>query len=136
MCCIFRSTLPDGRKGKGFSQRDRPGPHAADVNKGGTLYRTSCHQSNGEGVPGAFPALGGDPVVTDEDPIRLTEVILFGMEGETIEGVEYSVIMPPFAEQLSDEEVAAIVSHKRTSWGNDVSIVSVEEVEKVRNKGN
>lgn len=87
-------------------------------------------------MPGAFPALGGDPVVTDEDPIRLTEVILFGMEGETIEGVEYSVIMPPFAEQLSDEEVAAIVSHKRTSWGNDVSIVSVEEVEKVRNKGN
>lgn len=115
------------------------GPSNSDANMGAALYRTSCsscHQSNGEGVPGAFPALAGDPVVTEEDPVRHIEVILFGMEGEAIEGVEYSAAMPPFAKQLSDEEVAAIINHERTSWGNDAPTVSVEDVEKVRNKRN
>lgn len=84
----------------------------------------------------AFPPLAGDPVVTDEDPTRHIEAILFGMEGEAIDGVEYSAAMPPFAEQLSDKEVAAIVNHERTSWGSDAPTVSDEDVEKVRNKGN
>lgn len=81
-------------------------------NIGATLYRTSCascHQRNGEGVPGAFPPLSGDPVITAEDPARHIEIILFGMQGKTIDGVEYSAAMPPFSEQLSDEEVAAIL---------------------------
>ncbi|SHG49073.1 Cytochrome C oxidase, cbb3-type, subunit III [Fodinibius roseus] len=121
------------------SSSSSPDSATEKANLGATLYRTSCsscHQGNGEGVTGAFPPLAGDPVVTDEDPTRHIEIILFGMEGEPIEGVEYSAAMPPFSEQLSDEEVAAIINHERTSWGNDAPTVTAEEVGEVRAEGN
>lgn len=121
------------------SQGQEAGAAGANTDMNAALYRTSCsscHQSNGEGVPGAFPPLAGDPVVLDEDPTRHIEIILFGMEGEAIDGVDYSAAMPPFAEQLSDEEVAAIINHERTSWGNNAPTVTAGDVEKVRNSGN
>jgi cytochrome c oxidase cbb3-type subunit 2 len=40
--------------------------------------------------------------------------------------------MPPFASQLNDEEVAAVANHERTSWGNDASEITAEDVKKVR----
>ncbi|MEL7832881.1 cytochrome c [Fodinibius sp. Rm-B-1B1-1] len=121
-----------------YAQPAGEAPSRSRANIGATLYRTSCsscHQGNGEGVAGAFPPLAGDPVVTDEDPTRHIEIILFGMQGKAIEGVEYSAAMPPFAKQLSDEEVAAIINHERTSWGNDAPTVTAEEVQKVRAEG-
>lgn len=123
----------------GSSQATGQAPSASKANIGATLYRTSCgscHQGNGEGVTGAFPPLSDDPVVTAEDPTRHIEIILFGLQGETIDGVEYSAAMPPFSEQLSDEEVAAIINHERTSWGNDAPTVTADQVQKVRDKGN
>lgn len=108
------------------------------ANIGATLYRTSCatcHQANGMGVPGAFPPLAGDPVVTAEDPTRHIEIVLYGLQGKTINGVDYATIMPPFSEQLSDEEVAAIINHERTSWGNNAPTVTSEDVAKVRAEG-
>jgi mono/diheme cytochrome c family protein len=123
--------------GQGNSQTAAQAP-SAKANIGSTLYRTSCsscHQGNGEGVTGAFPPLAGDPVVTAEDPTRHIEIILFGMQGEAIDGVEYSAAMPPFAEQLSDEEVAAIVNHERTSWGNEAPTITADQVKQVRAEG-
>ncbi|MCH2450360.1 MAG: c-type cytochrome [Gracilimonas sp.] len=114
-------------------------PPASKANIGATLYRTSCsscHQANGEGLKGVFPPLAGDPVVKDEDPSRHIEIILFGMQGEAINGVEYSAAMPPFSQQLSDEEVAAIINHERISWGNDAPTVTSDQVQEVRTQGN
>ncbi|MDZ7716814.1 MAG: cytochrome c [Balneolaceae bacterium] len=111
---------------------------ADKANLGATLYRTSCsscHQANGEGVTGAFPPLAGDPVVINEDATRHIEIILFGMQGKAIDGVEYSAAMPPFSQQLSDEEVAAIVNHERESWGNNAPTVTKEDVAEVRKDG-
>ncbi|MDR8390689.1 cbb3-type cytochrome c oxidase subunit II [Aliifodinibius sp. S!AR15-10] len=103
---------------------------------GATIYANncaSCHQQNGQGVQGAFPPLAGDPVVTDEDPTDHIRVVLYGMQGIPIEGTEYQGIMQPFGEMLSDEEVAAVINHERTSWGNDAPTVTAEDVAKVRN---
>lgn len=114
-------------------------PASSKANLGASLYRTSCsscHQANGEGIPNTFPPLSGSNVVIDEDPTKHIEIILFGMQGETINGVEYSAAMPPFIEQLSDQEVAEIINHERTSWGNSSTTVSVEEVSNVRDNGN
>lgn len=113
-------------------------PAESKANIGATLYRTSCascHQGGGEGIPGVFPPLAGDPVVVAENPDRHIEVVLFGMQGEAIDGVEYHAAMPPFAEQLSDEEVAAIVNHERTSWGNSAPTVTAEDVRRIRAQG-
>lgn len=103
---------------------------------GATIYANncaSCHQNNGQGVQGVFPPMADDPVVTAEDPTDHIRIVLYGLQGKTIEGTEYQGIMQPFGELLSDEEVAAVINHERTSWGNDALTVTAEEVAKVRN---
>ncbi len=88
---------------------------------------SACHQQNGEGLKGAFPALKGSEVVTNEDPELLIKIILQGYDARS----EYGQ-MPGFATQLSDEEIAAIASHERSAWGNSAAKVSEEEVKKIR----
>lgn len=105
---------------------------------GAALYRTSCascHQTNGVGIDGVFPPLAGDPVVIADDPTRHIEIILYGLQGVAIAGVEYATAMPGWAEQLSDVEVAAVVNHERTSWGNDAPTVTPDQVAQVRRRG-
>ena len=66
----------------------------------------ACHQPEGQGIPGAFPALAGDPfVVGDPKPVVLT--LLNGRGG-----------MPTFRDDLKDDQLAAIISYVRASWGN------------------
>ncbi len=102
----------------------------SDLN-GELLYSqmcSSCHQMNGEGLKGAFPPLAGSPVVNDESPDLLLEIILNGYDARP----EYG-IMPPFAGRLSDAEIAAIANYERSHWGNGASPVSEEDVKKIRN---
>jgi cytochrome c oxidase cbb3-type subunit 2 len=94
----------------------------------------SCHQANGKGVPGTFPPLAGDPVVTAKDPTEHVDTIVNGLQGKTIQGTDYAAAMPPFGGQLSAEELAAVVNHERTSWGNDAPTVTVEEVKELIEK--
>jgi cytochrome c oxidase subunit II len=69
-----------------------------------------CHQSEGEGVAGAYPALAGNPVVVGPvDP--LIRVIRDGRAG-----------MPRFG-FLSDEDLAMVLSYIRTAWGNSAGLV-------------
>jgi mono/diheme cytochrome c family protein len=106
---------------------------------GAELYRTSCsscHQANGQGVPHLFPPLAGDPVVTSRDPADLIRIVLFGAKGSTINSVTYQAQMPAWADQLSDEEAAAVINHERTSWGNNAPTVTAADVAKVRARGN
>jgi mono/diheme cytochrome c family protein len=114
-------------------------PASAKGTAGATLYRTSCascHQANGEGITGVFPPLAGNAVVNSDDSNKHIEVVLYGLQGTTIDGVDYAAAMPPFSEQLSDEEVAAIINHERTNWGNDAPTVTADQVGKVRAAGN
>lgn len=104
---------------------------------GAELYRTSCancHQNNGQGIPNIFPSLAGDPVVVSTDPTRHIEIVLFGTQGSVINGVAYQTQMPAWAEQLSDREIAAVINHERSSWGNNAPAVTVEDVASVRRK--
>lgn len=111
-------------------------PSAGNV--GAIVYDTrcsSCHQPAGQGLPGAFPPLAGDPVVLAEDPTRHVEIVLFGLSGQAIGGTAYVSPMPGWAESLSDLEVAAVVNHERTSWGNSAPPVTAEFVGEVRARG-
>jgi mono/diheme cytochrome c family protein len=103
--------------------------------KGATLYSnlcSACHQSSGQGLPGVFPPLAGDPVVLDPDPSEHISVVLHGKQGSVINGVAYASAMPAFAAQLSDEDVAAVINHERTSWGNSAPTVSAADVAALR----
>ncbi|QAA81256.1 c-type cytochrome [Aequorivita sp. H23M31] len=87
----------------------------------------ACHQSTGKGVAGAFPPLAGSDIVNNEDPSKMISIILMGYHEKEGYGP-----MPPFGDQLTDAEIAAIMTHERTSWGNTGSPVEVEAVKKVR----
>lgn len=113
-------------------------PAAAAGAKGATLYGNncaSCHQATGEGLAGVFPHLVGNPVVLDKDPTEHINVVLHGAQGKTIQGVKYAAQMPAFASQLSDDEIAAVINHERTSWGNHAPTVTAKDVADVRNGG-
>jgi cytochrome c oxidase subunit 2 len=69
----------------------------------------ACHQANGEGVPGAFPAIKGGVLTTGPVAGHLDRV----MNGKA------GTAMAAFAGQLSDADIAAVVTYERNSWGND-----------------
>ena len=113
-------------------KKNEPSANAASSNlpNGEELFMTTCsacHQATGKGLPGAFPPLAGSPIVNDPDYSIMVGIILKGYDARA----EYAT-MPPFADKLSDEEIAAIVNHERNSWGNNASQITVEDVKKVR----
>lgn len=81
--------------------------------RGETVYGTycaACHQANGEGIQGVFPALKDSPIALGniEDHIN---IILNGAPGTA---------MQAFAAQLNDADIAAVTTYERNAWGNDV----------------
>jgi cytochrome c oxidase cbb3-type subunit 2 len=110
--------------------------HASDdATSGRSLYIThcsACHQVNGEGLPGAFPPLKGSGVVNKDDPSKHIHAVLDGMSGGTAGGVVYPGAMPPFADVLSDAEIADIIDFERSSWGNHGKPVTSAQVTAAR----
>lgn len=92
----------------------------------------SCHQISGAGVPAVFPPLAGDAVVTAEDPTEQIRIILHGQQGKVINGVSYASPMPPFRDQLTDDEIAAVINYTRTSWGNKAPPVTPAQIAALR----
>jgi mono/diheme cytochrome c family protein len=124
---------------KTASMSGKSGEESGGNALGANLFRTSCascHQTNGQGLSGVFPPLAGDPVVTAKDPQGHIKIVLHGLQGKTINGVEYTAQMPAWAEQLSDKEISAIINHERTSWGNNAPLVTSQDVAKIRKEIN
>jgi len=92
----------------------------------------ACHQLTGQGLPGVFPPLKGSTVVTAADPTEHIHTVLRGLTGKSIGGVTYATPMPAFADQLTDAEVAAVLSYERNSWGNQAPPVKPEDVKMAR----
>ncbi|WP_446557692.1 cytochrome c oxidase subunit II [Vibrio mediterranei] len=69
-----------------------------------------CHQANGEGITGAFPAIAGSAVATTGEVSTHISKIVDGVNGTA---------MQSFANQLTDKEIAAVVTYQRNAWGND-----------------
>jgi cytochrome c oxidase cbb3-type subunit II len=112
-------------------------PGGYDAAKGAALYTancSACHQSSGEGLPGAFPSLKGDGVVNKDDATKHIDVVLNGLHDARASGVVYSSAMPPFAATLSDTEIADLIDYERSSWGNHGKPVIAAQVATERAK--
>lgn len=92
----------------------------------------SCHGEAGTGTPGVFPPLAGDPVVNGRDADAHIRIVLHGLSGKSIGGKTYAAQMPAFGPQLSDAQIAAVIDHERTSWGNHGPTVTPPQVTKDR----
>lgn len=91
----------------------------------------ACHQRDGEGVAGNYPPLAGSEWVSGSE-VRLAALVLHGLEGSiTVRGQSYNQVMPAWS-QLSDEQIAAVLTYIRGSWGNSAGAVAPELVAAVR----
>jgi mono/diheme cytochrome c family protein len=103
--------------------------------QGARVYRNSCaqcHGDNGQGVPGAYPALAGNRAVNLPVTANLVQVALGGGFPPSTAANPRPFGMPPYATLLSDADVAAVLSHIRMSWGNQSGAVSELEVTQQR----
>ncbi|WP_242494521.1 copper-containing nitrite reductase [Brumimicrobium glaciale] len=92
----------------------------------------ACHQANGEGIANAFPPLAKADYL-NADVSRAIEIVLRGKTGEiTVNSKKYNSVMT--AQNLTDKEVAAVMTYVYNSWGNNGTEVTEEMVKKVRNK--
>src|SRR5262249_18236718 len=100
--------------------------------QGETVFKNncaSCHGAEGKGTPGAFPPLAGNPDVSG-DAKNIIHIVDAGHTGAmTINGQTYNGTMPPWKGNLKPEDIAAVVTYIRTSWGNTGTPVTVKDVE-------
>jgi len=90
-----------------------------------------CHQSNGEGLANVFPPLAKSDLLA-ADPKRAMTIVTHGLTGKvTVNGHEYDSVMPPMS-QLTDDEVANILTYVLNSWDNPGGQFSKDEVTKAR----
>ena len=82
---------------------------------------SACHQATGKGVKGAFPALAGSAFVQGDPKIVMTTV-LNGRAG-----------MPAFKDDLTDADLAAILTYVRSAWVNKASAIKPADVAAARN---
>ena len=102
---------------------------------GEKLYQdrcASCHGEQGEGQPGAYPPLAGNRAVTLTRTENLLQTLLYGGFGPATAGHPRPYGMPPFTQVLSDADIAAVLSHIRSSWGNQAPEVSPLDVHTMR----
>ena len=81
---------------------------------------SACHQPTGTGVPPTFPPLKGSKIVNGP-AINHIKIVLHGKNA-----------MPKFGPDLSDDEIAAVLTYERHSWGNNGSVVKPADVKKAR----
>jgi len=91
-----------------------------------------CHQMDGTGIPGVYPSLVGSELATGNPDLPI-KIVLHGFQGPIERnGTQYNGVMQPWKNDLSDQEIADVLTFIRTSWGNSASEVDAETVANVR----
>ncbi len=123
------STEPSTSNGNAPSGGSAPTAQAADGAKVFATNCSSCHGAQGQGVPGSFPPLANNPVVTG-DPNKVVGILLGGLHGSiSVNGTTYNGQMPPWKGTLSNKDIADVITFIRTSIGNNkASAVSEAQV--------
>ncbi len=108
---------------------------AAVIEQGEKVYSqhcAACHRKDGSGVAGVYPPLDGNSSVTEPSGMNATRMVLLGGFTPLTAANPRPYSMPPFAQQLSDSEVSAVVSYIRRAWTNHAGVVRPEDVSRYR----
>jgi mono/diheme cytochrome c family protein len=95
----------------------------------------TCHQANGQGIPGTYPPLAGSEWVKGPAS-RVIRIVVYGLKGDIhVEGHDFNAAAMPVFGQVSgsaynwsDDRIAAVISYIRHEWGNDADAVTVDDV--------
>ena len=101
--------------------------------RGAVVYKDmciTCHLSNGQGVPMAFPPLAGSDYLEKNQDLSI-KAVKYGMSGEiTVNEVKYNSVMASIG--LNDQEVADVMNYINKSWGNNYGKeITTEKVTKI-----
>jgi thiosulfate dehydrogenase len=132
----YLKSLPPSEHGAPVTSGTTLAARSEDLQKsrGGVLYGqlcAGCHQPDGAGVQEAFPPLKQNPAIASPDPSNLTRIALGGASTPETAARPSALTMPGFA-QLSDQEIAEVLSFVRASWGHRARPVAASEVRKAR----
>jgi nitrite reductase (NO-forming) / hydroxylamine reductase len=110
------------------------GPTAAQLKAGEETYKfacSACHQPNGQGLAGAFPPLAGSDYLL-KDKTRAIATVVHGKTGPVVVNkTKFDGVMPPMP-QLSDVEIANVLTYVANAWGNKGWQVSATDVKAMR----
>jgi mono/diheme cytochrome c family protein len=130
---VYLKTLADRNEPR--ARRAATGVSEDVLARGHSIYTarcSACHLASGLGQPPSYPPLAGNPSIEMQsavNPIRM--VLNGGFPPETTRNPQpYG--MPPFAQVMSDEDIAAVVTYIRVAWGNHGQPVSTGEVNTLR----
>ncbi len=112
----------------GTANTMKPAPSGEDIYKNNCI---ACHQANGAGVPPSYPPLAKADYLADHGK-AITMVIKGSSSEIMVNSTKYSNMMP--AQQLSDEEVAAVLTYVYTNFGNTGAVITPEQVKEIRAK--
>jgi len=117
------------------SPRNTPAPATND--KGRAVFQQACavcHMVDGSGVPNMQPAIDGGNKVVMGNPGTLIALMLKGAEGVLPANRERSANQMPAFDTLTDDEIAAVLSYIRSSFGNKAPAITPKQVAAVRAK--
>ncbi len=81
-------------------------------------YCAECHQMDGTGWSNLYPKLAGNPVVTNDNPVPVIVTVTYGQGS-----------MMGFRGELTEEEIAAVISYIRNAWGNKAIPVDSRQIQ-------
>ncbi|WP_394788926.1 c-type cytochrome [Rhodoferax sp.] len=116
-------------------RRDAAPATARVLQRGAQLYGqqcAQCHGEQGQGVAGAYPALAGNRAVTMASTANLVQTVLGGGYAPATAGNPRPFGMPPYVLVLNDSDIAAVLTHIRSAWGNQAAGVSELDVNRLR----
>ena len=114
-----------------------PAPSEALMRQGRAIWQdacSACHREEAQGVPRYFPPLKGDANLQQSDPTTVIHYILAGARHTPTASAPTPLSMPPFAWKLDDEQVAAVATYARNSWGNSAAEVTPKQVADLRRR--
>jgi mono/diheme cytochrome c family protein len=118
------------------AREELKGPRVEQVvAQGKKLYEThciDCHGSDGKGLPPHYPPLSGNRAITMDHSVNAVRIVLNGGFAPGTAGNPRPYGMPPFSHVMDDNEVAAVVTYLRASWGNRAGPVTAAEVNRYR----
>jgi thiosulfate dehydrogenase len=134
----YLASLPRGGGEAGAAAPPAPTPEQQSAalykTRGGLGYVqfcSGCHRLDGSGAGAVFPPLGGNAAVVDADPTSVIHVVLTGWQSAQTAQTPRGFWMPSFSE-LTDRELAEILSFVRSSWGNHAAAIGAGDIRTLR----
>jgi mono/diheme cytochrome c family protein len=125
---VQQAPVPDDNTAKALLAGTDATPEAA-IYAGQCQF---CHKETGAAAPPYLPPLAGNPTVLDKDPSSLVNIVLNGSAPLVVKGNPAPYRMPQYRAQLTNQQIADVVTFIRNGWGNSAPPVSAGDVAELR----